>query len=154
MLTRGQSALVDRVYSVLHPLRQAGGGDGPLVETLAAYFDSGCVATTAAARLLLSVRSVTYRLAPVKTLTGFDPLDPGHRYTLQTAVLRAKLLDWPERHLPDPATSSWFPEASRARLPTVGRGHGPMFAGAGPVGSQRSGSGWNPLRACLQACER
>ena len=106
VLARDQPALTDLVYSVLHPLRQARGGAGPLVETLAAYFDSGCVATTAAARLHLSVRAVTYRLDRVKSLTGFDPLDPAHRYTLQTAVLGAKLLDWPERHLPDSVTSS------------------------------------------------
>ncbi len=106
VLARDQPALVDLVYSVLQPLRQARGGAGPLVETLAAYVDSGCVATTAAARLHLSVRAVTYRLDRVRLLTGFDPLDPAHRYTLHTAVLGAKLLDWPERHLPDPVTSS------------------------------------------------
>jgi sugar diacid utilization regulator len=106
VLARDQPALTDLVYSVLHPLREARGGAGPLVETLAAYFDSGCVATTAAARLHLSVRAVTYRLDRVKSLTGFDPLDPAHRYTLQTAVLGAKLLDWPERHLPDSVTGS------------------------------------------------
>ena len=49
VLARDQPALVDLVYSVLNPLRQARGGAGPLVETLAAYFDCGCVATTAAA---------------------------------------------------------------------------------------------------------
>jgi sugar diacid utilization regulator len=106
VLARDQPALTDLVYSVLHPLRQARGGPGPLVETLAAYFDCGCVATAAAARLHLSVRAVTYRLDRVRSLTGFDPLDPAHRYTLQTAVLGAKLLDWPERHLPDSATRS------------------------------------------------
>ena len=106
VLARDQSALNDLVYSVLHPLRQARGGAGPLVETLAAYFDCGCVATAAAARLHLSVRAVTYRLDRVRSLTGFDPLDPAHRYTLQTAVLGAKLLDWPERRIPDSAASS------------------------------------------------
>ncbi|MGH3346434.1 MAG: PucR family transcriptional regulator [Nocardioides sp.] len=106
VLARDQPALTDLVYSVLHPLRQARGGAGPLVETLAAYFDCGCVATAAAARLHLSVRAVTYRLGRVKSLTGFDPFDPAHRFTLQAAVLGAKLLDWPERHLPDSATSS------------------------------------------------
>jgi sugar diacid utilization regulator len=106
VLARDQPALNDLVYSVLHPLRQARGGAGPLVETLAAYFDSGCVATAAAARLHLSVRAVTYRLDRVRSLTGFDPLDPAHRYTLQTAVLGAKLLDWPERRIPDSAASS------------------------------------------------
>jgi sugar diacid utilization regulator len=106
VLARDQPALADLVYSVLHPLRQARGGPGPLVETLAAYFDCGCVATAAAARLHLSVRAVTYRLDRVKSLTGFDPLDPAHRYTLHTAVLGAKLLDWPEQHLPDSAASA------------------------------------------------
>ena len=106
VLARDQPALADLVYSVLHPLRQARGGAGPLMETLVAYFDSGCVATTAAARLHLSVRAVTYRLDRVKALTGFDPLDPAHRYTLQTAVLGAQLLDWPQRRLPDSAAGA------------------------------------------------
>ena len=106
VLARDQPALNDLVYSVLHPLRQARGGAGPLVETLAVYFDCGCVATAAAARLHLSVRAVTYRLDRVRSLTGFDPLDPAHRYTLQTAVLGAKLLEWPERRIPDSAASS------------------------------------------------
>jgi len=100
VLSRDQPALVDLVYSVLNPLGQARGGAGPLVETLATYFDSGCVATTAATRLHLSVRAVTYRLDRVRSLSGFDPLDPAHRFTLHAAVLGAKLLGWPERPLP------------------------------------------------------
>lgn len=101
VLARDQSALVDLIYSVLDPLRVARGGAAPLVETLAAYFESGCVATAAASRLHLSVRAVTYRLDRVRTLSGFDPLDPAHRFTLQAAVLGAKLLGWPERPLPE-----------------------------------------------------
>ena len=97
VLARDQPALVDLVQSVLTPLREARGGAAPLVETLAAYFDSGCVATATAARLHLSVRAVTYRLDRVKSLTGFDPLDPAHRFTLQVAVIGAKLLGWPEQ---------------------------------------------------------
>jgi sugar diacid utilization regulator len=104
VLARDQPALVDLVDSVLTPLDQARGGAGPLVETLAAYFDCGCIATTAASRLYLSVRAVTYRLSRVKSLTGFDPLDPAHRFTLQTAVLGARLLGWPDRPLPGPAS--------------------------------------------------
>ena len=77
------------------PLREARGAAGPLVDTLAAYFDSGCVATAASGRLYLSVRAVTYRLDRVKSLTGFNPLDPAHRFTLQVAVLGARLLGWP-----------------------------------------------------------
>jgi len=99
VLARDQPALVDLVHSVLNPLREARGGAGPLVETLSAYFDSGCVATATAARLHLSVRAVTYRLGRVKSLSGFDPLDPAHRFTLQVAVLGAKLLGWPEHAL-------------------------------------------------------
>jgi DNA-binding PucR family transcriptional regulator len=94
VLFRDQPALVDLVDSVLSPLRAARGGAEPLVDTLAAYFDCGCVATTAAKKLHLSVRAVTYRLARVKSLSGFDPLDPAHRFTLQAAVLGAKLLEW------------------------------------------------------------
>ncbi len=104
VLARDQTALVDLVDSVLNPLRQARGGAGPLLETLISYFECGCVATAAAARLHLSVRAVTYRLDRIKSLTGFDPADPAHRFTLHAAVLGAKLLDWPEHPLPEPDT--------------------------------------------------
>ncbi|HEY2878418.1 helix-turn-helix domain-containing protein [Nocardioides sp.] len=103
VLSRDQPALVELVYSVLNPLGEARGGAAPLVQTLATYFECGCVATAAANTLHLSVRAVTYRLERIKSLTGFDPLDPAHRYTLQTAVLGARVLGWPERPLPDPA---------------------------------------------------
>jgi sugar diacid utilization regulator len=105
VLARDQPALVDLVHSVLHPLVQARGGAGPLVDTLTAYFDCGCVATAAATRLHLSVRAVTYRLDRVRSLTGFDPLDPAHRFTLHAAVLGARLLGWPEGPLPSPAAA-------------------------------------------------
>lgn len=100
VLARDQPALVDLVHSVLNPLHQARGGARPLLDTLTAYFNCGCVATTTATTLHLSVRAVTYRLDRVKALTGFDALDPAHRFTLQSAVLGARLLGWPERPLP------------------------------------------------------
>lgn len=99
VLFRDQPAMVDLVHSTLDPLRLARDGARPLLDTLEAYFDSGSVATAAAALLHLSVRAVTYRLDRVKTLTGYDPADPAHRLTLQTAVLGAKLLGWPENEL-------------------------------------------------------
>ena len=102
VLARDQPALVDLVHAVLDPLTAARGGAEPLVRTLAVYFECGCVATTAATTLHLSVRAVTYRLQRVRSLTGFDPLDPAHRYTLQTAILGAQMLDWPARPLPHP----------------------------------------------------
>lgn len=99
VLARDRQALVDLVSSTLGPLEQARGGAVPLLDTLTAYFDSGCVAASTARRLSLGVRALTYRLARVHTLTGVDPTDPIDRYTLQTAVIGAGLLDWPTRPL-------------------------------------------------------
>lgn len=99
VLARDRQALVDLVQAALGPLERARGGARPLLETLTAYFDTGCVAAAAARRLSLSVRALTYRLARIHTLTGNDPTDPAHRYTLQTAVIGARLLDWPARPL-------------------------------------------------------
>lgn len=67
-----------------------------VVAALTAYFDSGCVSVEAARRLSLSVRALTYRLERIHKLTGADPSDPSHRYMLQTAVIGARLLDWPD----------------------------------------------------------
>lgn len=53
------------------------------------------MATEAARRLSLSVRALTYRLERIHTLTDADPTDPVNRYTLQTAVIGARLLGWP-----------------------------------------------------------
>jgi DNA-binding PucR family transcriptional regulator len=38
---------------------------------------------------------VTYRLERIRRLTGFSPDDPTQRFTLETAVLGARLLGWP-----------------------------------------------------------
>ncbi|BCM64711.1 hypothetical protein EASAB2608_00045 [Streptomyces sp. EAS-AB2608] len=95
VLARDRQAMTDLVASVLGPLQRARGGAEPLLETLTAYFDAGCVATVAARRLSLSVRAFTYRLERIHKLTGADPSDPVHRYTLQTAVIGARLLGWP-----------------------------------------------------------
>ncbi|MFJ8937725.1 PucR family transcriptional regulator [Streptomyces sp. NPDC102365] len=97
VLTRDRQAMADLVVSALGPLRTARGGAEPLLDTLTAYFDSGCVAAEAARRLALSVRALTYRLERIHKLTGANPADPVHRYTLQTAVIGARLLDWPQK---------------------------------------------------------
>ncbi|MET9803569.1 helix-turn-helix domain-containing protein [Streptomyces sp. NPDC006368] len=99
VLTRDRQAMADLVRSVLGPLQQARGGAKPLMDTLTAYFDTGCVSAEAARRLSLSVRAMTYRLERIHKLTGADPGDPVHRYTLQTAVIGARLLDWPDQEL-------------------------------------------------------
>jgi sugar diacid utilization regulator len=100
VLVRDQPAIVDLVHAVLSPLTQARGGAGPLLDTLDAYFAAGSVATEAAAQLHLSVRAVTYRLDRVRTLTGYNPVDPADRFTVHAAVLGARLLGWPEHELP------------------------------------------------------
>ena len=51
----------------------------------------------------VSVRTVTYRLARVKALTGQDPGDPATRFALHVAVEGARLLGWPDRGLPGDA---------------------------------------------------
>jgi sugar diacid utilization regulator len=100
VLGRDQAAIVDLVRSVLTPLEQARGGPEVLLDTLQAYFDAAEVATDAARRLHVSVRTVTYRLARVAQLTGYSVSRPDERFALHTAVLGARLLDWPVRPLP------------------------------------------------------
>ncbi|MFE4913627.1 PucR family transcriptional regulator [Streptomyces sp. NPDC056652] len=97
VLTRDREAMTELVLSALGPLEAARGGAEPLIETLSVYFQAGCVAAEAARRLSLSVRALTYRLERIHKLTGADPADPVHRYTLQTAVIGARLLDWPAK---------------------------------------------------------
>jgi DNA-binding PucR family transcriptional regulator len=100
VLGRDQAAIVDLVRDVLTPLDQVRGGAGVLLETLQAYFDAGEVATEAARRLHVSVRTVTYRLARVAQLSGHSVSHPDQRFALHAAVLGARLLDWPAVPLP------------------------------------------------------
>ena len=100
VLGRDQAALVDLVHALLEPLKQSRGGAEPLLQTLQTYFATGGVATETARRLHMSVRTVTYRLAKVKDLTGNDPVDPTQQLALHMAVVGARLLDWPADHLP------------------------------------------------------
>ncbi|WP_432187177.1 PucR family transcriptional regulator [Streptomyces sp. Tue6028] len=99
VLTRDRQAMADLILDTLGPLTRARVGAQPLLDTLTAYFDCGCVAAEAARRLSLSVRALTYRLERIHQLTGADPTDPAHRYMLQTAVIGARLLDWPAKEL-------------------------------------------------------
>jgi DNA-binding PucR family transcriptional regulator len=99
VLLRDQPAIADLVRTVLGGLVRARGGAEPLLATLDAYFAAGSVTTETARRLHLSVRAVTYRLDRITTLTGHDPTDPAQRFTINAAVLGAKLLGWPENDL-------------------------------------------------------
>ncbi|PZS12932.1 MAG: PucR family transcriptional regulator [Pseudonocardiales bacterium] len=100
VLGRDQAAIADLVRAVLDPLTHARGGAEPLLHTLQTYFATGEIATETARRMNMSVRTVTYRLAKVKDLTGQDAGDPAQKFTLHAAVLGARLLDWPAHELP------------------------------------------------------
>jgi DNA-binding PucR family transcriptional regulator len=100
VLARDQAATVDLIRDLLAPLAEARGGPEVLLETLHSYFAAGAVATEAARRMHVSVRTVTYRLARVKALTGNDPGDPANRFALHVAVEGARVLGWPARDLP------------------------------------------------------
>lgn len=103
VLLRDQPAITDLVQTVALPLARARGGAEPLLETLETWFATGCVVAETARRLHLSVRAVSYRLERIAELTGHDPTDPEHRFTLQASVLGARLLGWPGRELPGDA---------------------------------------------------
>ncbi|KOX28265.1 hypothetical protein ADK67_12220 [Saccharothrix sp. NRRL B-16348] len=95
VLLRDSAALADLVSVVLHPLREARGGAGPLLDTLSSYFANGQVAAACARELHVGVRTVTYRLQRVAELTGYAVDDPTQALSLQVAVLGAKLLGRP-----------------------------------------------------------
>ncbi|RZU31306.1 PucR-like helix-turn-helix protein [Blastococcus saxobsidens] len=95
VLLRDEAAISDLVGTVLGPLSDARGGPEALVATVEAYFADGRNAASAARRLHLSVRAVTYRLQRVRELTGYDPADPADQLPLMVAVTGARLLDWP-----------------------------------------------------------
>ncbi|MDQ1308333.1 MAG: hypothetical protein QG671_4167, partial [Actinomycetota bacterium] len=94
VLLRDRDAITDLVTTVLGPLREARGGPRPYLETLTALFDNQGNHTATAREMHLSVRAVTYRLERIRALTGFHPAEPTQRFTLQTAVLGARLLGW------------------------------------------------------------
>jgi sugar diacid utilization regulator len=96
VLLRDRESILDLIDTVLTPLRTARGGAVPLLETVAAYALTGANAAATARRLHLSVRAVTYRLARVRDLTGYDPGVPEQLYVLHTAALGARLLSWPD----------------------------------------------------------
>ena len=70
------------------------------IQTLQGYVDAGEVATEAAGRRHVSVRTVAYRLPRVARLTGHRVSRPDQRFSLHAAVLGARLLEWPTRPLP------------------------------------------------------
>ncbi|MEV7773329.1 helix-turn-helix domain-containing protein [Kitasatospora sp. NPDC086791] len=99
VLMRDRAAMADLVRSVLGPLTESRGGARPLLDTIAVQAEAAYVNAEAARRLGLSVRTLGYRLERIKALTGYDPSDALQRFTLETAAMGARLLNWPEQPL-------------------------------------------------------
>ncbi|SCK19123.1 CdaR family transcriptional regulator [Streptomyces sp. WMMB 322] len=99
VLLRDRGAMADLVRTVLGPLTKARGGARPLLETLMECAAAGYVNAEAARRLGLSVRTLSYRLERIRTLTGYSPGEPLQRFTLEAAVMGARLLGWPDKDL-------------------------------------------------------
>ncbi|WP_016908672.1 PucR family transcriptional regulator [Streptomyces xiaopingdaonensis] len=99
VLLRDRAAIADLVRTVLGPLTQARGGAEPLLGTVLECSAAGYVNAAAARRLGVSVRTLSYRLERIKSLTGYDPSNSLHRYTLETAAMGARLLGWPDTEL-------------------------------------------------------
>jgi hypothetical protein len=99
VLLRDRGAMVELVTSVLGPLTDARGGAQPLLDTLWSFFTAqGNISATA--RLLgVSARAVQYRLDRIRGLTGYSPTEPTQRFTLEAAVLGARVLGWPDEPL-------------------------------------------------------
>ncbi|MEN3610669.1 helix-turn-helix domain-containing protein [Plantactinospora sp. ZYX-F-223] len=95
VLLRDRAAITDLVHTVLAPLTEARGGATPILDTLTTFFACHGNTTATARQLHISARTVAYRLDRVRHLTGYDPDDPTQRFTLQAAVLGARLLNWP-----------------------------------------------------------
>lgn len=100
VVSRDHAALVDLVQAVLTPLLAARGGPEPLIRTLETFFATGGNVTEAARRLHLSVRAVDYRLDRVQALTGFGVYEAHDRFTLNVAVVGARLIGWPNDQEP------------------------------------------------------
>lgn len=99
VLLRDRAAMADLVRTVLGPLTRARGGAEPLLETLRVCSAAGYVNAEAARRLGLSVRTLSYRLERIRSLTGYTPNEPLQRFTLEAAAMGARLLGWPGKEL-------------------------------------------------------
>src|SRR5262249_37403055 len=99
VLLRDRAAITDLVQTLLTPLARARGGAAPLLATPDGDYARGGVAAAAARDLHLSVRTVTYRLAPGHNLTGRDPSRPADALALQAAVNGSRVLGWPATRL-------------------------------------------------------
>jgi DNA-binding PucR family transcriptional regulator len=143
VLLRDRAAIAELVGAVLGPLQRARGGAEPLLVTLQAYFAARGVSAVAARRLHVGVRTITYRLQRIRQLTGQAVADPEQRFTLEAAVLGARLLDWPHEPLPattDPPPGRPAPSSTPASHPRYKRHPSPPPPPATPS-TQLDGNG-------------
>jgi DNA-binding PucR family transcriptional regulator len=85
-----RARLVDRVY---HPLRDSAGGN--LLETAAAFLESGAGLEGTARLLFVHPNTVRYRLAKIADLTGYDLSDSHEALTVRLALAYGRLSERP-----------------------------------------------------------
>ncbi|MBM7788960.1 PucR family transcriptional regulator [Tenggerimyces flavus] len=74
---------------------------GPvLLETLAAFFETGGSVEATARLLFVHANTVRYRLRRITELSGYSPSNPRHAYTLRIALTLGRLLA-PEEQAPE-----------------------------------------------------
>jgi DNA-binding PucR family transcriptional regulator len=67
-------------------------GDGVLLETVSAYFDTGGSIEATARELFVHPNTVRYRLKRVSDITGYSPANPRDAFTLRVALALGRLL--------------------------------------------------------------
>lgn len=99
VLLRDRGAMVELVTSVLGAADgSAGRRTTPAGHAVVVLHRTGAISATA--RLLdVSARAVQYRLDRIRWLTGYSPTEQTQRFTLEAAVLGARVLGWPDEPL-------------------------------------------------------
>lgn len=87
-LAGDRDALATLRSEIYAPLQAA---SGPLVETLAAYLESGRSLEAAARALYVHPNTVRYRLRRISQVTGWDPADAREGFVLQIALVVGRL---------------------------------------------------------------
>ncbi len=93
-----RARLIDRIY---HPLRDS--ASGHLLETAAAYLESGGGLEGTARVLFVHPNTVRYRLGKIADLTGYDLTDPHEAHTVRLALAYGRLSERPRPVAPRPS---------------------------------------------------
>lgn len=84
----GDPAAADQLRQLMAPLETAG---SPLLPTLRSYLDHAGALEPAARTLFVHPNTMRYRLRRVAEITGLDPWDARHQFTLRIALVLGSL---------------------------------------------------------------